>query len=67
MRISLFSKSRRLYAYMCFKAYGRNRRFYVGDVTAETRDEALAKAWTIVQVKGLRKKAATDVQAGRNS
>lgn len=45
--------SRRAYAYVRFKHGGRNRRRYVGDVSAETRAEALAAAWKLIQEKGL--------------
>lgn len=45
--------SRRAYAYVRFKHGGRNHRRYVGDVSAETRAEALAAAWMLIREKGL--------------
>lgn len=39
------------YAYLRFKSGGLNSKIYVGNVTAETRDEALRVGWTLVKAK----------------
>jgi DNA mismatch endonuclease (patch repair protein) len=63
VRLSLFPKTRRLYAYMSFKARGRNWQLYVGDATADSRPEALRRAWGLIEEKRLRHAAADRVDA----
>jgi hypothetical protein len=43
--ILLIPKKRRIYATLRCKHGGRNHRRYVGDATADTRNEALRIAW----------------------
>lgn len=45
--------SRRAYAYARFKRGGRNHRRYVGEVSAETRAEALKSAWRLIRETGV--------------
>lgn len=54
VRLSLFPKSRRLYAYMSFKTRGRNWQLYVGEATVENRAETLRRAWQLIEDKRLR-------------
>jgi DNA mismatch endonuclease (patch repair protein) len=61
VRLRLFPKSRRLYAYMSFKTRGRNWQLYVGEATAENRAEALRRAWQLIEDKQLRTAAADRV------
>src|SRR5437763_5013573 len=58
IRLQVFPKGRRVYAYLSFKCEGRNVIEYVGEATAATREEALRKAWTAVAERGIRAKAA---------
>jgi DNA mismatch endonuclease (patch repair protein) len=46
-------QGRRIYAYLRYKHAGRNHRFYVGEVTARTRAEALRRGWKLAREKGL--------------
>jgi hypothetical protein len=48
-----FPRARRLYAYLRYKHEGHNYRRYVGDASAQTREEALRIAWRLVREKGL--------------
>jgi DNA mismatch endonuclease (patch repair protein) len=57
--------SRRAYAYARFKRGGRNHRRYVGEVSAETRAEALKTAWRLIRQKGLLKGWAEEAALGR--
>lgn len=57
--------SRRAYAYARFKHGGRNHRRYVGEVSAETRAEALNAAWRLIRQKGVLKGWAEDAVSGR--
>ena len=45
--------SRRVYAYLRYWEEGRTAVRYVGDVTSDSRDDALRKAWRIARKKGL--------------
>ena len=53
VRLVLPPRSRRIYAYLVFKHGGRNVTRYVGDASADTRKDALAKAWATIRAKGL--------------
>jgi DNA mismatch endonuclease (patch repair protein) len=53
IHLEAIKRSRRVYAYLRYKAGGRNYRIYVGDASAETRAEALRRAWGLVQEQGL--------------
>jgi DNA mismatch endonuclease (patch repair protein) len=44
---------RRVYAYLRYKHARRNHRFYLGDVSAPTREEALRLAWELAKKKNL--------------
>jgi DNA mismatch endonuclease (patch repair protein) len=57
--------SRRAYAYARFKHGGRNHRRYVGEVSAETRSEALETAWRLIRQKGLLKSLAEEITPAR--
>lgn len=46
-------QGRRIYGYLRYKHAGRNHRFYVGEVTAPTRAEALRRGWNLAREKGL--------------
>lgn len=45
--------SRRVWAYLRYKSDGRTHRIYVGEATADTRDEALRLAWRSVHARKL--------------
>lgn len=53
IELNLFTKGRRVYAYLRCKRGGKNYRRYVGDCSGETRDEALALAWNAVHERRL--------------
>jgi hypothetical protein len=46
-------QGRRIYGYLRYKHAGRNHRFYVGEVTAPTRAEALRRGWKPARENGL--------------
>jgi hypothetical protein len=45
--------SRRVWAYLRYKSGGRTYRTYVGEATADTREEALRHAWRLVRERNL--------------
>jgi DNA mismatch endonuclease (patch repair protein) len=51
--LQAFKKSRKIYAYLRYKAQGRTNNRYVGDATAQTREEALAIAWAKARGKNM--------------
>ncbi len=53
IRLLLFTKGRRVYAYLHYKARGRNVSRYIGDATADDRREALRLAWDQAREKGM--------------
>ncbi len=53
VRLILFKKARRLYAYLHYKAGGRNVTRYIGQATADDRAEALRIAWELAHERGM--------------
>ena len=45
--------NRRIWAYLRYKSGGRTHRVYVGEATADTRDEALRRAWRLAHERKL--------------
>jgi hypothetical protein len=46
-------KSRRLYGYLHFRYQGQNVSKYIGEATADSREEALRLAWNAARKKGM--------------
>jgi hypothetical protein len=53
IRLLLFEKARRIYAYLHFRTEGRNVTRYIGEATADDRAEALRIAWNKAHRRGL--------------
>lgn len=53
IELQKFRGSRRVYAYLRFKAGGRTLKLYAGEVPSKSRDESLRAAWKLVRSKGL--------------
>src|SRR5262249_12903939 len=47
------SRARRAYGYLRFRYHGRNYQVYIGDASAQSREEALIRAWARAREKGL--------------
>jgi DNA mismatch endonuclease (patch repair protein) len=53
IRLRHLPKTRRVYAYLRYSRNGQTITRYVGDATANTRGEALKKAWAEARRRGL--------------
>jgi DNA mismatch endonuclease, patch repair protein len=48
-----FAKTRRIYAYLRYSFAGKTLTLYVGDATADCREDALRLAWSTVHKRKL--------------
>ncbi len=53
VRLLYPKKARQLYAYLHYSAENKNVTRYIGEATADTREEALRIAWRLAHKKGL--------------
>lgn len=53
VELKRLKKGRRVYGYLRYTRRGRTMNRYIGEVTAESRERALRRAWTLVREKGL--------------
>lgn len=67
IELKLWKDSRRVYAYLRHQQDGRTVSRYVGEATAPTREEALARAWRLARAKGLLASSTVGVRAERPS
>lgn len=49
--VQVFPNGYQQWGYLRFKSGGKNRRFYLGNVSAESQDESLAIGWKLARDK----------------